>query len=167
MIIESTISQKEFVRHALSRYFRRPIFYVFAFVAALLTAFVIYDPTTPQVPALLGGWIPFVIYALTGWFLIYRQSRNRDLPVYQPTRYELGRDTLVVRARSGRSEIPWTQVRSWRKLGGVYELQLLNGQVLLISARAIGPRQVSAFERILRNRIEPKPEPGMFDEPSA
>lgn len=45
MIIESTISQREFTRHALSRYFRRPIFYVFAFVAAILTAFVIYDPS--------------------------------------------------------------------------------------------------------------------------
>lgn len=99
--------------------------------------------------------------------IIHRQSRNRDLPIYQPTRYELGRETLIVSARSGRSEIPWSKVRAWRKLGGVYELQLINGQVLLISARAIGPRQVGAFERMLRNRIEPKPEPGVFDEPAA
>ncbi|WP_322486898.1 YcxB family protein [Chloroflexus sp.] len=167
MIIESTISQREFTRHALSRYFRRPIFYVFAFVAAILTAFVIYDSSIPQVPALLGGWIPFLVYAITGFVLIQRQSRNRDLPMYQPTRYELGRETLIVSARSGRSEIPWSKVRAWRKFGGVYELQLINGQVLLISARAIGPRQVGAFERMLRNRIEPKPEPGVFDEPAA
>ncbi|ABY34435.1 MAG TPA: YcxB family protein [Chloroflexus aurantiacus] len=166
MIIESTISQKEFVQHALSRYFRRPIFYVFAFVAAVLTAFVIYDPTIPQAPALLGGWIPFLVYAIVGWITIRRQSRNRDLPIYQPTRYELGRDTLIVSARSGRSTIPWSQVRNWRKLAGVYELQLVNGQVLLISARAISPRQVGTFERMLRNRIEPKPEPGVFDEPT-
>ncbi len=167
MIIESTISQQEFVRHALSRYFRRPIFYLFAFVAAVLTAVVIYDPSIPQAPAMLGGWIPFLVYAAVGWITITRQSRNRDLPVYQPTRYELGRETLVVSMRSGRSEIPWSQVRQWRKVGSVYELQLLNGQVLLIAARAIGPRQVGAFERMLRNRIDPKPEPGVFDEPAA
>ena len=166
MIIESVISQKEFIRHALSRYFRRPMFYVFAFVAAVLTAFVIYDPSVPQVPALVGGWLPFLVYSIVGWIMIHRQSRKRDLPVYQPMRYELGRDTLIVKAQTGRSEIPWSQVRGWRKLFGVYELQLINGQVLLISGRAIGPRQVGAFERILRNRIDPKPEPGIFDEPA-
>lgn len=162
MLIESTLNRKEFTQHALTRHFQRTGFYVYAFVCAAITTYAILVPDTPPL-LLVAGWLPFLVYSFVGWFSISRRSRDTSLPVYLPTRYELTKQALVVNSRAGRSEIGWEDFRSWRKLAGVYELNLMNKQVLVVSARAVAGRQVKQFEDLLKKYIQPKPEAGVFD----
>ena len=96
MILESTLTRREFTRHALSRHFRRPIFYVFAMLAAIMTAYTMYDPTAAIIPALAAGWVPFLVYAVVGFVAIPRSTRNPELPVYLPTRYDISSNRLTM-----------------------------------------------------------------------
>jgi hypothetical protein len=167
MIVESTLGRREFTRHALGRHFRRPIFYVYAMLAAVLTAYTIYDSSVAQLPALAAGWLPFLVYGIVGFVAIPRRARDPQLPVYQPTRYELSTKGLIMTISGRRSEFSWAEFRSWRKSFAVYELQLKSGQLLLIAQSALGARQVAGFEKLLREAIAPAPEPGVFDRPDA
>ncbi len=162
MVIESTISRKEFLRHALSRYFRRPGFYLYAFVAATLTAYGFFAPNAPTL-LYLAAWLPLLVYAIVGWIIITRRSRDTSLPIYLPTRYEFDKRGVEMSSRQGRSTFAWDEFRAWRKAEGVYELTLRTGQVLIITQRALSPRQASALEELLKKQITPRPEPGVFD----
>jgi len=162
MIIESTLLPQEFVRHALTRHFRRPAFYLYAFVCAVLTtyAFLQDDPLTILLAA---AWIPVLVYAVGGWISITRRSKDASLPLYLPTRYEFGKTGIELSSRQGRTKFAWSEFRAWRKVVGLYELSLTNGQLLVISSRAVSPRQIGAFEELLNRQITPKPERGVFD----
>lgn len=162
MIIESTISRQEFLRHALSRHFRRPGFYLFAFVAVVITTYTFWEPDVPWF-VYIAAWLPVLVYGVTGWVAIARRSRDPNLPIYLPTRYEFGKNGVEVSSRQGRSTLSWDSFRNWRKADGVYELTLRNGQLLIISQRAVSPRQAGALEALLRKHIAPRPEPGVFD----
>jgi hypothetical protein len=164
MNIESTLSRKEFAQHALYRHFRRPGFYIYAFVCAVLTAYAMFQ-NDPSSALLLAAWIPFLVYTIAGWVIINRRSKDETLPVYLPTRYALDKQGIEVSSRQGRSRVPWEQLRSWRKISGVYELTMTNNQILVISQRAVSARQVRPFEELLKANIQPKPEPGVFDLP--
>lgn len=162
MIFESTMTRQEFLRHALTRHFRRPAFYLFVFVAAVMTT---YGFVTPDAPTLvyLAAWLPLLIYAVGGWVTLSRRAGDEKLPIYLPTRYEFTKSGIEMSSRQGRSKFAWADFRGWRKVVGVYELALTNGQLLVISGRAVPPRQVGAFEELLRKQIAPKPEVGVFD----
>ncbi len=164
MNIESTLSRKEFSQHALYRHFRRPGFYIYASVCAVLTAYAMFQ-SDPSSILLLAAWVPFLVYSIAGWIIINRRSRDETLPVYLPTRYNLGKQGIEISSRKVRSEVPWDQFRSWRKISGVYELTLTNNQILVIAQRAISARQARQFEELLKTNIQPKPEPGVFDLP--
>jgi hypothetical protein len=163
MIIESTLTPQEFVRHALTRHFRRPAFYLFAFVCAVLTAYAFFqDEPSPLI--LLAAWLPVLVYAVGGWVSIVRRSRDQGLPLYLPTRYEFTRGGVELSSRQGRDRFAWSDFRAWRKVVGLYELSLVNGQLLVITQRAVPPRQAGAFEELLAKQITPKPERGVFDQ---
>lgn len=164
MNIESTLSRKEFTQHALYRHFRRPGFYIYAAVCAILTAYAMLQDE-PSSLLLLAAWIPFLVYSIAGWIIINRRAREEALPIYLPTRYTLGKQGIEISSRAGRSEVPWDQLRSWRKISGIYELTLTNNQILVISQRAVSARQLRQFEDLLKANIQPKPEPGVFDLP--
>ena len=85
------------------------------------------------------------------------------MPVCLQTRYEFTKSGMEPSSRQGRSQFTWSDFRGWRKVVGVYELTLTNGQLLVISARAVPPRQVGPFEELLKKQIAPKPEVGVFD----
>lgn len=163
MIIESTLSQREFTQHSLARHFQRPIFYVWAFLSAALTAYAIFTPDLPDL-LMLAAWLPFLVYIIAGWIIITRRGRDKSLPIYLPTRYELTARGITISSQKGRSELPWGQLRAWRKVGGIYELALTTGQFLIISQRALSNRQIKPFEDMLKANIKPKPEPGIFDQ---
>lgn len=162
MIIESTVSRQEFIRHALTRHFRRPAFYLFVFVCAVLTAYGFLTPDAPSI-IYLAAWLPLLVYAVGGWIALTRRARDASLPIYLPTRYEFGKTGVELSSRQGRSRFNWDDFRAWRKVVGLYELALTNGQLLIISARAVPPRQVASFEQLLARQIRPKPEVGVFD----
>ncbi|MGQ9925606.1 MAG: YcxB family protein [Chloroflexaceae bacterium] len=162
MVIESTISRKEFLRHALSRHFRRPGFYLYAFVAATLTAYGFFAPNAPTI-LYLAAWLPLLVYGAAGWIAITRRSRDTSLPIYLPTRYEFDKRGVEMSSRQGRNTFAWDEFRNWRKAEGVYELTLRSGQLLIISQRALSPRQAAALEDLLKKQITPRPEPGVFD----
>lgn len=162
MIIESTLTRQEFVRHALTRHFRRPTFYLYSFVCAVLTAYAFLQDD-PLALLLIAAWLPLIVYSIGGWIRITRQGRDESLPLYLPTRYEFSKSGLELSSRQGRSKIPWEEIRAWRKMVGVYEISLTNGQLLVLSERAVPPRQRKAFEQMLSKQIKPKPEPGPFD----
>lgn len=162
MIIESTISRREFIRHALARHFRRPSFYLYAFVAAVLTAYGFWAPDAPTF-LYVAAWLPLLVYGAGGWISISRRSRDESLPLYLPTRYEFTKRGIEVSSRQGRSAFKWDEFRAWRKTEGVYELTLRSGQLLIISQRAVSHRQVAPLEEMLRAQITPQPEPGVFD----
>jgi hypothetical protein len=162
MIFESTLTRQEFTRHALTRHFRRPVFYVFVTVCALLTA---YGVLTPEAPWLvyLAAWLPLLVYGIGGWIMVTRRARDESLPLYLPTRYEFTKGGVELSSRQGRSSFTWADFRAWRKVTGLYELGLTNGQLLVISAQAVPPRQIAGFEELLNKQIQPKPEIGVFD----
>lgn len=162
MIIESTLTRREFVRHALTRHFRRPAFYLYAFVCAVLTAYAFFQES-PLTLLLLAAWLPLLVYAVGGWVTITRKGRDESLPLYLPTRYEFSKSGVELSSRQGRSTFAWGDIRAWRKVVGLYELSLTNGQLLVLSERAVPPRQVGAFEQLLSQQIKPKPEAGVFD----
>jgi hypothetical protein len=163
MIIESTLTRQEFVRHALTRHFRRPTFYLYTFVCAVLTAYAFLQEE-PLTLLLVAAWLPLLVYSVGGWIRITRQGRDTSLPLYLPTRYEFSKSGLELSSRQGRSRFAWDDIRAWRKVVGVYELSLTNGQLLVLSERAVPPRQLRAFEELLSRQIRPKPEPGVFDQ---
>jgi hypothetical protein len=163
MIIESTLNRQEFTRHALTRYFRRPVFYVYAFVCAVLTAYAFFQEE-PSTLLLAAAWLPVLVYSVGGWVNIARRSRDESLPLYQPTRYEFGKGGVELSSRQGRSSFSWSDFRAWRKVVGLYELSLTNGQILVISQRAVPPRQIDGFEQLLTKQITPRPEAGVFDQ---
>lgn len=163
MIIESTLSRQEFVRHALTRHFRRPAFYIYAFVCAVLTTYAFFQ-ADPSNLILLAAWLPVLVYAIGGWLTITRRSRDEGLPLYLPTRYEFTKGGVELSSRQGRDKFAWGDFRAWRKVVGLYELSLANGQLLVITQRAVPPRQVGAFEELLTRQIMPKPERGVFDQ---
>jgi hypothetical protein len=163
MIIESTLTRQEFVRHALTRHFRRPAFYLYTFVCAVLTAYAFLQEE-PLTLLLVAAWLPLLVYGASGWVRITRQGRDTSLPLYLPTRYEFSRGGLELSSRQGRSKFAWDDIRAWRKVVGVYELSLTNGQLLVLSERAVPPRQLRAFEELLSKQIKPKPEAGVFDQ---
>jgi hypothetical protein len=162
MIIESALTRQEFVRHALTRYFRRPAFYLFVFVCAVLTAYGFLTPGASNL-VYLAAWLPVLAYAIGGWVRITRQGRDESLPLYLPTRYEFGKGGVELSSRQGRSRFAWDDFRAWRKVVGLYELSLTNGQLLVIAARTVPARQVGSFEELLTRQIKPKPELGVFD----
>lgn len=162
MIIESTLSRQEFARHALTRHFGRPSFYVYAFVAAVLSAYAFFQESVPPL-LLVAAWLPLLVYSVGGAVQITRRSRDAALPVYLPTRYEIRPGGIEVSSRQGRSDLPWESFRAWRKVSGVYELSLTSGQVLIISERALTQKQARELDQTLTKRINPKPEPGVFD----
>ncbi len=162
MIIESTLSRQEFIRHSLTRHFRRPVFYAYAAVGAVLLTYAFFNPDVPQL-LYVAAVLPLLAYAISGWVAVVRRSRDESLPIYLTIRYEFAKSGIEVSSRLGRSIVPWEQLRAWRKVVGVYELALTNGQLLVISQRAVGARQIGAFEQLLTTRITPKPEPGVFD----
>lgn len=162
MIIESTLTPQEFVRHALTRHFRRPAFYLYAFVCAVLTTYAFFQPE-PSTLLLIAAWVPVLVYAIGGWVMITRRSRDTSLPLYLPTRYEFTKGGVELSSRQGRSKFAWTDFRAWRKVVGIYELSLTNGQLLVITQRAVPPRQMNAFEELLTKQITPRPEAGVFD----
>ncbi len=159
---ESALTRQEFVRHALSRHFRRPMFYIFAFVAAVLTAYAFMSETAPAI-LYLAAWLPLLIYAVTGWISLSRQSRDNQLSIYQTTLYTFSQRGIELNSRQGRSTIRWPEIQNWRKVIGIYELVLTNGQVMVIAQRAVPPRQLKSFEDLLKQQIQPKPESGIFD----
>jgi hypothetical protein len=163
MIIESTLTRQEFVRHALTRHFRRPTFYLYAFVCAVLTAYAFLQEQ-PLTLLLLAAWLPLLVYGIGGWIRITRQGRDASLPLYLPTRYEFSKGGVELSSRQGRSKFAWDEIRAWRKQVGVYELSLTNGQILVLSERAVPPRQLRAFEELLTRQIKPRPEAGVFDQ---
>jgi hypothetical protein len=163
MIFESTLTRQEFVRHALTRHFRRPAFYIYAFVCASLTAYAFFQDE-PSTLLLAAAWVPVLVDAAVGWVTISRRSRDKDLPLYLPTRYEFGKGGLELSSRQGRSKLSWADIRAWRKVVGLYELSLTNGQLLVITQRAVPPRQVAPFEDLLTRQITPRPERGIFDQ---
>jgi hypothetical protein len=162
MIIESSLSRQEFTRHALTRHFGRPSFYLYAFVAAVLSAYAFFQDSPPPL-LLAAAWVPLLVYAVGGWVAITRRSRDGALPVYLPTRYELRPSGVEVSSREGRAEFGWESFRSWRKVAGVYELVLTSGQLIVISERGLSAKEVRSLEQLLAQRIKPKPEPGVFD----
>ncbi|MFV9505281.1 MAG: YcxB family protein [Oscillochloridaceae bacterium umkhey_bin13] len=163
MIIESTLNRQEFIRHALTRHFRRPTFYIFAFVAAVLTAYAFLIDDAPNI-IYLAAWLPVLMHTIVGLITITRQSGDKNLPLYLPTRYELTRKGIELSSRQGRTELSWADFRAWRKVVGVYELALTNGQLLVITQRAVPPRQTAAFEELLTKQITPQAEAGVFDQ---
>jgi hypothetical protein len=160
---ESTLTRQEFVRHALTRHFRRPAFYLYAFVCAALTTYAFFQDE-PSNLLLAAAWVPVLVDAVVGWVTISRRSRDQSLPLYLPTRYEFSKGGLELSSRQGRGKFSWSDIRAWRKVVGLYELSLTNGQLLVISQRAVPPRQVGAFEDLLTRQITPKPERGIFDQ---
>jgi hypothetical protein len=164
MIIESTLTRKEFTQHALFRHFRRPGFYIYAFVCAVLTAYAILQDD-PATVIILAAWIPFLVYAIAGWVIILQRSRDPNLPVYLPTRYSFDKKGIEIISRQGRSQVAWGDLRSWRKVSAVYELTLTNNQILVIAQRAFTNRQARQAEDLFKTNIQPKPEPGVFDQP--
>lgn len=163
MIIESALTKQEFVRHALTRHFRRPAFYLYAFVAAVLTT-IAFLQDEPSTLLLAAAWLPILIYGVGGWVQITRRSRDASLPLYLPTRYEFGKSGVEISSRQGRSTFSWADFRGWRKVVGLYELALANGQLLVFSQRAVAPRQVAALEELLTRQIKPGAEHGVFDQ---
>jgi hypothetical protein len=163
MIIESTLTPQEFTRHALTRHFGRPAFYLYSFVCAVLTTIAFFQ-TTPLGLLLAAAWIPLLVYAVGGWVSITRRSRDESLPLYLPTRYEFGKGGVELSSRTGRASFAWGDFRAWRKVVGLYELSLNNGQLLVIAQRAVPPRQTGALEELLKRQIKPKAEAGVFDQ---
>lgn len=162
MIFESTLTRQEFTRHALTRHFRRPVFYVFVFVCAVLTAYGFFTPDAPWL-IYLAAWLPVLTYGVGGWIMVTRRARDERLPLYLPTRYEFSKGGVELSSREGRNKFTWGDFRAWRKVVGLYELALTNGQLLVISSRAVPARQVGPFEELLAKQIQPKPEVGVFD----
>ncbi len=162
MIIESTLTPQEFVRHALTRHFRRPAFYLYSFVCAVLTTYAFLQ-ANPLALLLAAAWVPLLVYAAGGWVSITRRSRDKELPLYLPTRYEFTKGGVELSSRQGRSSFAWGDFRAWRKVVGLYELSLANGQLLVITQRAVPPRQSAPLEELLTRQIKPRPEAGVFD----
>ena len=162
MIIESALLPQEFVRHALTRHFRRPAFYLYSFVCAVLTTYAFLQDD-PLMLLLAAAWIPLLVYAIGGWVQISRRSRDANLPLYLPTRYEFTKSGIELSSRQGRTKFAWGDFRAWRKVVGVYELSLTNGQLLVFTGRAVPHRQTGALEELLTRQITPKPEAGVFD----
>lgn len=159
MIIESTLNRQEFVRHSLTRHFSRPAFYFYAFIFAALTTYTFITPGARQ-GLYLAAVLPVLAYSLGGVMAAIGRSRDKRLPLYLPIRYEFGKDGVEVSSKIGRTLIPWADLRNWRKMVGVYELAVSNGQLLVISQRAVTPHQVGPFEQLLDQQIYPKPQPG-------
>jgi hypothetical protein len=163
MIIESTLTREEFVRHSLTRHFSRPSFYFYAFVFAALTTYTFITPGARQT-LYLAAVLPVLAYSLGGVIAALRRSRDKNMPLYLPIRYEFGPEGVEVSSRLGRTVVNWADIRNWRKVVGVYELAIGNGQLLLISQQAVAPRQVAPFEELLDQRIYPKPKQGRTNE---
>jgi hypothetical protein len=152
MIIESTLNRQEFVRYSLNRHFSRPSFFVYAFIFAALTTYTLVTPGARQA-LYLAAILPLLAYILGGWIAIVRRSRDKDMPLYLPIRYEFSKHGIETSSRLGRSELPWSDVREWHKTVGVYELSLKNGQMLVITERAFAPQQISQFEELLKKQV--------------
>jgi hypothetical protein len=163
MIIESTLTREEFVRHSLTRHFSRPSFYFYAFVFAALTTYTFITPGARQT-LYLAAVLPVLAYSFGGVIAALRRSRDKNMPLYLPIRYEFGPEGVEVSSRLGRTVVNWADIRNWRKVVGVYELSVGNGQLLLISQQAVAPRQVAPFEELLDQRIYPKPKQGRTNE---
>lgn len=159
MIIESTLTRQEFVRHSLTRHFSRPSFYFYAFIFAALSTYTFITPGARQT-LYVAAVLPVLAYSFGGVIAALRRSRDKNLPLYLPIRYEFGQEGVEVSSRLGRTMVSWADLRNWRKVVGVYELALGNGQLLVISQQAVAPRQVTSFEELLDRRIYPKPEQG-------
>jgi hypothetical protein len=155
MIIESVLNRQEFVRYSLTRHFSRPSFYFYAFVFAALSTYTFITPNARQT-LYLAAILPVLAYSLGGWIAVQRRSRDESLPLYLPIRYEFGKEGVEISSRLGRSEVPWRDLRSWRKQVGVYEIAISNGQVLVIAERALAVRQVEQFEELLNKQIYTK-----------
>lgn len=150
MVIESRLTRQQFVRLAVLRHFQRAQFYVFASLAAGLTAFGIVLGRAILVPA---GWVPFLVYILAGIVGAVRDGRAKDAPYFLPTRYDLTAGGVDVATSRGRSHLDWSRFEGFRKMVGCYVLILGGGAILAIPEEAVPRGQAGRLEELIRRHL--------------
>jgi hypothetical protein len=153
MVVESRLDRAAYVRIVLFRRFTNPVFYLFALIGAALTAYTFSGGgVSPLVAA--TSWIPLAIYSIFSVTNAVTSSRGTNRPFLQQTRYDFGAKGIKVSNRLGEGEIPWTEVKTARKLLGCYMIDLQSGQYFAFPISAV--RQPEALDTLLRERIKPQ-----------
>lgn len=150
MIVEAQLTREQFRRLSLLRHFQRAPFYIWASVAAGLTAIAtVYF--RPQL--ILVGWVPFLAYVLVGLVSAVRGGRDRRAPYFLPTRYDLSPKGVEVKTERGGSHLAWSDFTGSRKMVGCYVLTLRSGAILAIPQEAVPPRERPRLEALLDEKL--------------
>lgn len=150
MVIETQLSQEQFLRLSVLRHLQRPNFYVYAILCAGVTAYAIVQN---RYSFILLGSLPFVVYILLGVVSAYRASRVKDAPYFLPTKYEFTERGVSISTPQGQSQLTWDQIESWKQLVNCYVLVLTGGAILAIPRESIPPHRAERFEQLLRKHI--------------
>jgi len=156
--IETTLSKDQFIRLAILRHIQRKSFYFYAAIGAAVTAFAIVRGGQPIL--FLLAWIPFLFYVLPGVIGPFRQSRETDHPLFQPTRYEFSKQGVTIKNSDNESELEWSQFSEWKTVAQCYVLYLTAGPVLAIPQADVPVTQQARFEDLLERHLSrkgPKP----------
>lgn len=151
MIIKTTLSKDLFIRLSLLRHIQRSTFYVYALLAAGITAYTLAQgrPGT----FILLGWVPFTLYMLVGIFTTLRASRVADAPYFLPTEYKFTNDGISISSSQGHSKLGWEHIQDWRQMINTYVLVLEGEAILALPQEAVPPHQRADFEKLLRERV--------------
>ena len=154
MTIETTLSKDQFIRLAILRHIQRKTFYFYAAIGAAVTAFAIVRGGEPILFAL--AWVPFLFYMLPGVIGPFRQSRDINQPLFQPTRYEFSKEGVAIKNKENESQLDWSQFSEWKTIAQCYVLYLIAGPILAIPQADVPVTQRVKFEDLLERHINKK-----------
>ena len=150
MVIETNLTKDQFVRLSILRHFQRIHFYVFALIAAGLTA---WGLMRGPLIFILVGWVPFLVYIFVGVFTAVKDGRDEDNPVFSSTRYEFTKKGVSIDSKVGKSNLGWQDFISWKTMTKCYVLTLTSGAILAIPQTAVPVNQITKFESLLNRNI--------------
>jgi len=153
MTIEAALSREQFIRLSILRHIQRKNFYFYAAVCAALTGYALLRG--PNL-LLFAAWVPFILYLVPGILGAYRESANKDNPLFLPTRYEFNQRGVSISSSQGDSQLTWDYFAGWKIMAECYVLVLKAGPMLAIPQATLSSTQVPQFETLLQKYIEPR-----------
>jgi hypothetical protein len=134
MIIESTMTQKDYVRLSIAlmlKAWTTRVFFALLFVGLV---FGIISIVLADNFLILVIWLIFFI-SFVGyyWFVINRYINSKEnSKLFLPKRFEFTDDIVLVKTSFGKEELNWNVFVKWRYLAGQYVLNVTSHTFLVI-----------------------------------
>lgn len=151
VVIDTRLNKNQFMLLSFWQHISRKTFYFFAITCAAITLYVV---LVGNPYLFFVGWIPLVLYILSGIVGAIWNSRNTNHPSYLLTHYELSETGIAMSNELAKSQLGWETFTGWRTMIDCYVLLMPGERMIAIPRASIPNRYIGEVKEMLTRYID-------------